>query len=46
MQDILIRDLPLVPIAEVRSELAVRKGITDWAGHGLDLLLFWYFEQR
>lgn len=43
MQEIMMDELPLVPIAEVQTQLAVRKGITNWAGHGSDRLYYWYF---
>lgn len=43
MQQILMADLPLVPIAEVQAQIAVRKGITGWRGQGSDRLWYWYF---
>jgi peptide/nickel transport system substrate-binding protein len=44
MQDILMRDLPIIPVAEVPSQLAVRKGITNWAGTTYDILSYWEFK--
>lgn len=44
MQEIMMDELPLVPIAEVETQLAVRKGITGWAGQGSDRLYYWYFK--
>lgn len=37
----LMKDLPYVPIVEVPSQLAVRKGITGWRGNLYDLVPFW-----
>lgn len=40
IQEILAEDLPLVPIAEVQSQIALRKGITNWLGTSGDTLYF------
>ena len=44
MQEILMKDLPLVPIAMTPSHIAVRKGIAGWAGQGADVLYYSYFK--
>lgn len=44
MQEILMRDLPLIPIAMTPSHIAVRKGITGWAGQGADVLYYAPFK--
>ena len=44
MQNMLMTDLPKIPIAEVESQLAVANNITNWKGMGLDGLSFWEFK--
>ena len=44
MQQILMTDLPAIPLAEVQSQIALRKGITGWAGTTYDILDFRYFK--
>jgi peptide/nickel transport system substrate-binding protein len=45
MQELLMRDLPGVPIAEPTSFIAVKAGVVNcWAGQPYDLLEFWYFR--
>ena len=44
MQDILMTELPGIPLAEVQTQLAVRKGITGWAGTTYDILDFRCFK--
>ena len=44
MQDTLMNDMPMIPIAEVPSQLAVGKTITNWKGMGLDGLSFFEFK--
>lgn len=41
MQAILMDQLPKIPIAEPKSQLAVRKDITDWQGTTYDIPYFW-----
>lgn len=43
MQDKLMEDLPLIPIAERDSAIAVRKGITGWMGRTDPALVFYDF---
>ena len=44
MQQILMQDLPYVPIVEIPSQLAVQKGITGWEGNSYDLVEYWYLK--
>jgi peptide/nickel transport system substrate-binding protein len=44
MQQILMRDLPEIPIAEPSSQIAVRKEITNWQGETYDILSFFEFK--
>lgn len=44
LQDILMEDLPVVPIAEVPSQLALSKGLGNWRGQTYDLVNFWYLR--
>lgn len=44
IQTQVMKDLPLVPMVEVSSQLAVRKGITGWLGTPYDLVNYWYFK--
>ena len=44
MQTILMNDLPGIPVAEVQSELAVRKGITGWVATNYDILSYLQFK--
>ena len=44
MQDTMMDDMPMIPIAEVQSQLAVSKKITNWKGMGLDGLSFFEFK--
>ena len=43
MQDLMMDELPVIPIAEVNSRLAVKKGITGWSGETYDILNYRYF---
>lgn len=38
------QDLPLVPILDVPSQLALREGLGGWVGHSGDAVLFWYLK--
>jgi ABC-type transport system substrate-binding protein len=40
MQTILMNDLPGIPVAEVQTELTVRKGITGWVATNYDILSY------
>ena len=44
MQDILMTDLPGIPVAEAQSQLVVRKGITGWVATNYDILSFQQFK--
>ena len=44
MQDIVMRDLPLVPIIERPSQIAVKKGISCWFGKTSNTFNFWYLR--
>ena len=44
MQDILMTDLPGIPVAEVQTQLAVRKGITGWVATNYDILSYLQFK--
>lgn len=44
MQEILMRDLPVIPIAEPASQLAVRDNLTGWQGTTFDVLKFYDFK--
>jgi peptide/nickel transport system substrate-binding protein len=45
MQQILMTELPQVPIVEPASFIAVKTGVVNcWAGQPYDLLNFWYFR--
>lgn len=44
MQNILMRDLPLVPIIERPSQIAVKKGISCWFGKTSNTFNFWYIR--
>ena len=44
MQDMLMNDLPSVPIVERNSAIVVKKGITNWQGRSDGVLTFWYFK--
>ena len=46
MQQLLMEELPVIPIAEVESQLAVKKGVTSWRGQGYDLVNFWYLKDN
>jgi peptide/nickel transport system substrate-binding protein len=46
MQQILITDLPKIPIAEVASQVAVRKDITNWQGDEFDRAYFWTLKTK
>lgn len=43
MQDLMMDELPVIPIVEVNSRLAVKKGISGWSGETYDILNFRYF---
>jgi peptide/nickel transport system substrate-binding protein len=40
MQNILMTDLPGIPVAQVSTQLTVRKGITGWVATNYDILSF------
>ena len=42
LQDIIMEDLPMIPIALVPSEIAVRKGITCWHSGSANTDNWWY----
>ena len=44
MQTIVMRDLPLVPIIERPSQIAVKKGISCWFGKTSNTFNFWYLR--
>ena len=44
MQDILMTDLPGIPVAQVSTQLAVRKGITGWVATNFDILSYLEFK--
>jgi len=44
MQDILMTDLPGIPIAQVSTQLAVRKGLTGWVATNYDILSYLQFK--
>ena len=44
MQSILMTDLPGIPVAEVNTQLAVRKGITGWVATNYDILSYLQFK--
>ncbi len=44
MQDILMTDLPGIPVAQVSTQLAVRKGITGWVATNYDILSYLEFK--
>ncbi len=44
IQDVLMNDLPYIPIVEVPSQLALRKNITNWQGTNYDTLQYWNFK--
>lgn len=44
MQEVLMQELPEVPIVESESQLAVKKGITGWFGNPYDLVYFWWLK--
>jgi peptide/nickel transport system substrate-binding protein len=46
IQEILVRDLPKIPVVEVDSVVAVRKDITGWQGNTYDLGMFWTLKTR
>ena len=43
MQDLLMDELPVIPIAETNSQLAVGKSISGWSGETYDILNYRYF---
>jgi peptide/nickel transport system substrate-binding protein len=44
IQERMMEDLPKVPIVELPSQLAVRKGVTGWFGQPYDLINFFYLK--
>ena len=44
MQDILMRDLPMIPIVEFPSSFAVRKGLAPLQGRPNNTVTYWYFK--
>ena len=46
MQDIAMSDLPIIPLAEIPSQLAVRAGITNWSGTTFDIISYWEFKSK
>ena len=44
MQDILMTDLPGIPVAQISTQLAVRKGITGWVATNYDILSYQQFK--
>lgn len=44
IQERLMTDLPKVPIVELPSQLAVRKGLRGWFGQPYDLINFFYLQ--
>ena len=44
MQDILMADLPMIPIVEFPSSFAVRKGLGPLQGRPNNSVTFWYFK--
>ena len=44
MQNIVMRDLPLVPIIERPSQIVVKKGISCWFGKTSNTFNFWYLR--
>ncbi|MEZ5099086.1 MAG: ABC transporter substrate-binding protein [Thermoleophilia bacterium] len=45
LQEMLMVDLPQIPIAEAKSFIATKNGVVNcWAGNPQDLLAYWYFR--